>query len=774
MMLSAAIASDDSVSVMFILADTQQEEHASNADESSSLQTVSNASSARAIHIISDVQLKKPNSRPGDKLEKSDENSFQPISEVFPQDLEVPSNSQSVKATLHKLRWKKKKTYCKFCNESVTNFERHLQRNHAECKEVIEFLSFPKRSQERKTIITLLRNSGHFDEFLRGNVLPVYRGNISKSLEYYPCSHCKGVFAKTYLSRHTRKCVIKGITDGLGRKKHLAKSQTLIACSLQRNSNIQKLRVVEEVFNIMKVDEISLVAKTDVLIAQFGENYLKKHKRQQMATVCSNKIRELARFLIQFREITNNSSCSLMDTLNPVFFDTVIECAKKLGGYDPVTKMYRAPSLSTHIGTSLKQSSEILIRLLLKEDASVKCNDKEKKIKEIKRFKDLINSQWTTEIASLAIKNLNEKKWEKPTILPLTRDILKFKEFLITVANRSVATLRENSNNVKAFKELVEASLALTVLYNRRRIGDVQYATLQNYTSNFSTINQEECISALSESEKVLTKHYKRIVTGGKGSRAVVILFPIQIREYIDLIIDTRNKTNYVPDKNPYLFCCPDSLKWVRADTAIRKFALKAKLEQPQHISSNKLRKQIATVMQILNMNKEETEQFAQFMGHTEKTHNEFYKLPQDVYQTAKISKLLIMMDKGTGKKYKGKSLDEIQIDPDTELAELGNSDSEDEAVPTTKDVLLEENLLSNTSPRKENNIAIESTSKKSGGRGRWSAEQKSVVTQYFKGHIKSKKAPKKEECEKLKKLHGLLKDKDWVQIKTLVYNSYR
>ncbi|XP_031329995.1 uncharacterized protein LOC116160975 [Photinus pyralis] len=160
----------------------QQEEHASNADESSSLQTVSNASSARAIHIISDVQLKKPNSRPGDKLEKSDENSFQPISEVFPQDLEVPSNSQSVKATLHKLRWKKKKTYCKFCNESVTNFERHLQRNHAECKEVIEFLSFPKRSQERKTIITLLRNSGHFDEFLRGNVLPVYRGNITQDL----------------------------------------------------------------------------------------------------------------------------------------------------------------------------------------------------------------------------------------------------------------------------------------------------------------------------------------------------------------------------------------------------------------------------------------------------------------------------------------------------------------------------------------------------------------------------------------------------------------
>jgi hypothetical protein len=59
---------------------------------------------------------------------------------------------------------------------------------------------------------------------------------------------------------------------------------------------------------------------------------------------------------------------------------------------------------------------------------------------------------------------------------------------------------------------------------------------------------------------------------------------------------------------------------------ALRKFAKQANLEYPNEITSNKLRKQIATVMQILSLNKEESEQFARFMGHTEKTHNEFYK----------------------------------------------------------------------------------------------------------------------------------------------------
>lgn len=74
------------------------------------------------------------------------------------------------------------------------------------------------------------------------------------------------------------------------------------------------------------------------------------------------------------------------------------------------------------------------------------------------------------------------------------------------------------------------------------------------------------------------------------------------------------------------MFGYPDSTRWARGDVAIRKFAKKAHLQYPEQLTSNKLRKQIATVMQILNLNKEESEQFAQFMGHTEKTHNEFYK----------------------------------------------------------------------------------------------------------------------------------------------------
>lgn len=42
---------------------------------------------------------------------------------------------------------------------------------------------------------------------------------------------------------------------------------------------------------------------------------------------------------------------------------------------------------------------------------------------------------------------------------------------------------------------------------------------------------------------------------------------------------------------------------------------------------------------------------------------NYFYRLPDDVYQTAKITKLLHLMETGKISEYKNKNLDEIEFD---------------------------------------------------------------------------------------------------------------
>nr|CAH7715999.1 unnamed protein product [Callosobruchus chinensis] len=65
----------------------------------------------------------------------------------------------------------------------------------------------------------------------------------------------------------------------------------------------------------------------------FGEYYLKKHKREQLHIICSNKMRELARFLIEFHKISNMPNAALKDVLTPRLFDMVIESCKNVGGY---------------------------------------------------------------------------------------------------------------------------------------------------------------------------------------------------------------------------------------------------------------------------------------------------------------------------------------------------------------------------------------------------------------------------------------------------------
>lgn len=56
-----------------------------------------------------------------------------------------------------------------------------------------------------------------------------------------------------------------------------------------------------------------------------------------------------------------------------------------------------------------------------------------------------------------------------------------------------------------------------------------------------------------------------------------------------------------------------------------------------------------------------------------------------------------------------------------------------------------------------------------------WTQKQKEVITNFFKTHIKNKRAPRKQEVEELINRHKtLFKEKNWVKIKAFVYNCYK
>ncbi|GFS00348.1 hypothetical protein ElyMa_002812100 [Elysia marginata] len=85
-------------------------------------------------------------------------------------------------------------------------------------------------------------------------------------------------------------------------------------------------------------------------------------------------------------------------------------------------------------------------------------------------------------------------------------------------------------------------------------------------------------------------------------------------------------------------------------------------LKHIEHITSTTLRKHIASLSQIMNLLENEMNMLSSQMGHDIRVHKEYYRLSQDVLETAKVRKLLVMMERGALQHLKGKTLQEGNI----------------------------------------------------------------------------------------------------------------
>jgi len=249
-------------------------------------------------------------------------------------------------------------------------------------------------------------------------------------------------------------------------------------------------------------------------------------------------------------------------------------------------------------------------------------------------IKYMIEKQWSFEISTNATKDIYQKKWKKPAILPLTSDIKLFRDYIVNVEKDSYEKLKLNHSNLQAYRELQESILAQIVLLNRRRSGEVQRILLDTYNNSFSEISQEEVLNALSPVELELTKSFKRIVIRGKRGRGVPVLFSPQLQKRLHFLTSLRETVCFIDKNNPYLFPLPQtSESCMRVSDIIRKFCKNAGVKHPENITSTRLRKHVATVTQLLNLSESDIEQLATFLGHTKDVHKEFYRLSDSAFQ---------------------------------------------------------------------------------------------------------------------------------------------
>ncbi|XP_067291008.1 uncharacterized protein [Pseudorasbora parva] len=407
---------------------------------------------------------------------------------------------------------------------------------------------------------------------------------------------------------------------------------------------------------------------------------------------------------------------------------------------------------------------------------------------------------------------MQEKRWNKEDDIPLTKNVIALRNHLRMVEDDARAELKQQMS-LRAYKTLNETVLAQVIIFNKRREGEASRLTLEIYTKASTSAINEDIYETLSPLEKELSKILTRIEIRGKRGKKVPVFLTDRMKESIDLLVKRREEAG-VPAENPYLFARPGVMTNIRGCDCLRKYANESKAENPELLRSTKLRKQVATLCQLLDLSEQELEQVARFMGHDIRVHRDFYRQTDKTFQIAKISKLLFAMEQGT-ETLRGKNLNTLhpsvcgessistsvlkrqskkgQGKRGREFNEGGYSDlispqkspaqcSEDEDEDGGSDVVDLSHRASHAmkpSPKR-----MKKRGEKVAKRGKlkettriilkraWSEEERAAVHKHLGRFIAERRVPGKLECAKCLEEERALKARSWKDVKNFVYNA--
>ncbi|XP_034029013.1 uncharacterized protein LOC117512882 [Thalassophryne amazonica] len=581
------------------------------------------------------------------------------------------------------------KNYCYVCKKPQSKIARHFKQHEANEPDIAAAFLLPKHSKQRKRLLEKLRNKGNHQHNLE--VLESQKGLLKlkrrpkKSLTkitaatFVHCTYCKGMFLRKELWRHSARCPMKTVSDS----GETDKVQVLALADIAEATFSQAISPgVWKILGKMKDDDISSVVRNDFLILQLCQSIYNKHGNDQTKSeYIRQKAREMGRLLVSLRK---RSSLFSEDALKPNNFYKLVETVKDVAGYDDENNSYKTPSLALKLGHSLRKIGDIILcRAIAAEDDTA--------IKAAERFNKLCSSEWAGLVSHTALSTLSKSKFNKPSTIPFTKDVQLLHKYLEKKSADALNGLRLHESP-QAYGELARVVLTQIIVFNRRRAGEVSKMTLESFRKRDQTELHDDIAAGLSPFEQKMSKYFSRVEIMGKRGRKVAVLLNPDIVSALTLLVDKRDACE-VDSDNPYLFGRPKCLSssFYRGQDCIRVFAAQCGAQHPEYLRSTQLRKHVATMSQILNLKDNELDQLANFLGHDIRVHRDYYRMPDATIQIAKMSKLLLAMEKGSLRRFQGKSLDEIEIEdelePDVEMDAVGESDEDDEAPDPVLDV---------------------------------------------------------------------------------------
>ena len=125
------------------------------------------------------------------------------------------------------------------------------------------------------------------------------------------------------------------------------------------------------------------------------------------------------------------------------------------------------------------------------------------------------------------------------------------------------------------------------------------------------------------------------------------ILFTEETTSAVRLLLATRSKAG-ISERNEFVFARQlESNNHIDGWQAVRSVAMKANLKKPELITSTRIRKELATTLQLLDMNEAELTWVTNHRGHSVNVHRRWYRQEESTMELTKVAKVLSAKDDG-------------------------------------------------------------------------------------------------------------------------------
>ena len=215
------------------------------------------------------------------------------------------------------------------------------------------------------------------------------------------------------------------------------------------------------------------------------------------------KVRTLARLL----KTLNDDELGPWKPLS--YFLTGKKFRKVAAGVRKLSMAANSPQLALSLGRYVKQANMMKITVAV-EEGSVEMKS------DAREFKEMYDANWNNLVSSTAARRRQLRTVNKEEILPLSKDLVKFTEWIDSELNAV-----ERNGTISSVDRTTKLAFAREVMFNKVRINEVTEIKVNDIKQKTSGVVTQDIMQSLSVVEKQLAKRLDVIQVRGKSTRGI-------------------------------------------------------------------------------------------------------------------------------------------------------------------------------------------------------------------------------------------------------------